>query len=242
MRNYAIVTAAGKGTRFGSNKALYPLLGKPLLVWSLEVFSKVVDEIWITCPENFHEEYRVAGSGFHNVNFISGGETRYKSVRRAFEVLGSDGIVLIHDAARPLLSRDLVERVMRATTEYGAAIPVLPVTDTVKEVEDERIIRTVPREHLYLAQTPQGFRCALLKDAYSKVEGTDLTDEAMIVELAGHPVHCVPGERTNLKITEPSDIALAEFYLQKETLPASVGSGIRARRGQGRPRYKSGEP
>jgi len=215
MRNYTIITAAGKGTRFGGNKALYPLRGKPLLVWSLEVFSKLVDLIVVTFPEGSEDAYRSVASTFHNVKFVSGGETRFESVRKAFESLKPGRIVLIHDAARPLVSPALVERVLIATEKHGAVVPVLPVTETVKEVEKDHVKRTVPRERLYLAQTPQGFRYDILADAYSRSERNDMTDESMLVESAGHEVFCIKGERRNLKITEPSDTALAEFYLNE---------------------------
>ena len=216
MRNYAIITAAGKGVRFGGNKALYPLSGKPILVWSLEIFSKVVDEVTVTYPEGHQEQFRDAISTFHNVKLISGGETRYQSVRKAFESLNADGVVLIHDAARPLISRGLVERILRRAHQKGAVIPVLPVTETVKEVEKDKIVGTIARDRLALAQTPQGFHSSILADSYARVQNQDITDEAMLVELAGKKVFCVPGEAINLKITEPSDITLAEFYLRKE--------------------------
>jgi 2-C-methyl-D-erythritol 4-phosphate cytidylyltransferase len=215
MRKYAIVTAAGKGMRFGGNKALCPLLGKPLLAWSLDVFAKIVDQMVITFPEGSEEAYRSAAFGFHNVNFVSGGETRYDSVRKAFESLTAGSVVLIHDAARPLVSPDLVERVLSAAAKHGAVVPVLPVMETVKEVTGDRIDRTIPRDRLYVAQTPQGFRFEILADAYSKVVRNDATDESMLVESAGHEVYCVKGEPRNLKITEPSDITLAEFYLKE---------------------------
>jgi 2-C-methyl-D-erythritol 4-phosphate cytidylyltransferase len=215
MRNVAIITAAGKGARFGGNKALHPLLGKPILVWSLEIFTKLVDQVVITYPEGEEDRFRLAVSAFHNVKLVSGCETRHLSVRRGFESLSEGGIVLIHDAARPLVSRDLAERVLRFATEKRAVIPVVPVTDTVKEVEKDRIVRTIARDKLALAQTPQGFHGSLLADAYARVQNQDITDEAMLVELAGAEIFCIPGEFTNIKITEPSDIPLAEFYLRK---------------------------
>jgi 2-C-methyl-D-erythritol 4-phosphate cytidylyltransferase/2-C-methyl-D-erythritol 2,4-cyclodiphosphate synthase len=216
MRNHAIITAAGKGSRFGGNKALHLLSGKPLLVWSLEIFSKLVDEIVVTYPEGDQRQFSEVVSTFHNVKLISGGETRFRSVRKGFESLNANGVVLIHDAARPLVSNSLVERILHSATEKGAVIPVLPVSDTVKEVEKDRIVRTIARDRLMLAQTPQGFHSSILAEAYSRVQNQDVTDEAMLAELAGIEVFCIPGEVANLKITEHSDITLAEFYLRKE--------------------------
>ncbi len=217
--NYAIVTAAGKGTRFGGNKALYPLQNKPLLAWSLSIFenSLSIDEIYVAIPSGAEEApYRriCSDEGFTKVKFVQGGETRYDSVRNAFLSLKpSEGVVMIHDAARPLLSPELFQRVFDATIAYGAAIPVLPVSETVKEVESEWVVRTMPRENLFTAQTPQGFQSDVLKAAYSKINDNRVTDEAMLVEMAGFRVHVVKGERKNIKITEASDIKLAECFL-----------------------------
>jgi 2-C-methyl-D-erythritol 4-phosphate cytidylyltransferase len=216
MRNYAIITAAGKGARFGGNKALHPLSGKPVLVWSLEIFSKLVDEIVVTHPVGQQDQFNAVISSFHNVKLISGCETRHLSVQKGFESLNANGVVLIHDAARPLVSLDLARRILHSATEKGAVIPVLSVSDTVKEVDQGRIIRTIARERLTLAQTPQGFHSSVLADAYARAQNQDVTDEAMLVELAGVEVFCIPGEAVNLKITEPSDITLAEFYLRKQ--------------------------
>lgn len=217
--NYSIVTAAGQGIRFGSRKALYPLQNRPLLAWALSSFerSASIGEIIVTIPRgDSHDPYRriCTEEGFQKVRFIDGGETRYHSVRNAFlSIERPEGFVLIHDAARPLLSLDLVQRVIDATEKFGAAIPVLPVSDTVKEVEGDRIVRTIEREKLFLAQTPQGFRAEILVAAYSKMKDNNFTDEAMLVEMAGYDVHVVKGEQKNIKITEASDIRLAEFYL-----------------------------
>jgi 2-C-methyl-D-erythritol 4-phosphate cytidylyltransferase len=216
MRNCAIITAAGKGSRFGSLKALYPLREKPLLVWSLEAFSKLVDQLIVTFPEGSEQTFRSAASAFHNVKFISGGETRYDSVKKAFETIETGDLVLIHDAARPLVSRHLIERVLTAAQRSRAAIPVLPVAETVKEVIGNVIERTIPRDRLYTAQTPQGFDLEILKECYAKSERNDYTDESMLVESAGHNVFCVPGDRRNIKITEPFDIQLAETLLDEE--------------------------
>jgi 2-C-methyl-D-erythritol 4-phosphate cytidylyltransferase len=217
--NYAIVTAAGKGIRFGGNKALYPLRNKPLLAWALSNFqmNSSIDEIVVTVPQNDPLE------AFENIcmaeniakaRFVRGGATRSESVRNAFSTMKDmDGVVLIHDAARPLVSMSLIERILEAASKYGAAIPVLPINETVKEVAGDRIVRTIPREHLFVAQTPQGFRSALLASAYSTIGDRSVTDEAMLVEMAGQEVYVLNGERTNIKITEASDIQIAESFL-----------------------------
>jgi 2-C-methyl-D-erythritol 4-phosphate cytidylyltransferase len=218
--NYAIVTAAGKGNRFGGNKALHPLRGRPLLAWAVSNFEKhhSVGEIVVTVPPDQETAARfreICGiENFTKVRFVTGGETRYHSVRNAvFSIQDANGILLIHDAARPLLSMTLLESVLEATTQYGAVVPVVPVSETVKEVQKGSVVRTVSREHLFLAQTPQGFRMDILASAYSKIEDATVTDEAMLVELAGYEVHVVSGEKRNIKITEGPDIRIAESFL-----------------------------
>jgi 2-C-methyl-D-erythritol 4-phosphate cytidylyltransferase len=217
--NYAIVTAAGKGTRFGDKKTLHLLHGRPLLSWSLRVFEQApeVQQVIVTFPpEDSEQAYKkiCEQENYQKVSFIEGGNSRYDSVRNAFLSLkDQDGIVLIHDAARPLLSRELLLRVLEATQKHGAALPVLPITETVKEIEGERVVRTLPREKLFVAQTPQGFRVELLAEAYDRIKDSNLTDEAMLVELAGFEVYTVPGDLKILKITERSYIRLAEMYL-----------------------------
>ncbi len=217
--NYAIVTAAGKGSRFGEKKTLHLLNEKPLLSWSLRVLEEApeIAEVIVTfAPDDSEEAYKKVcrDENFKKARFVAGGDTRYDSVRNAFFSLKEEkGIVLIHDAARPLLSRELLLRVLEATQKHGAALPVLPITETVKEVEGEQVARTLSREKLFVAQTPQGFRVELLASAYAKIVDSNVTDEAMLVEMAGYRVHVVAGESRNLKITEPSDIRVAETYL-----------------------------
>jgi len=157
---------------------------------------------------------------FTKAALVKGGPARYDSVRNGFHsILGAQDtdVVLIHDAARPLITSTLVKLVLTAAAENGAAIPLLAVPETVKEVANERIVRTIKRDQLFLAQTPQGFQYGILKDAYAKAEshGAHWTDEAMLVEAAGHSITGVPGEKRNLKVTDPDDLRLAEFYLEE---------------------------
>jgi 2-C-methyl-D-erythritol 4-phosphate cytidylyltransferase len=216
---HAIVTAAGKGIRFGDKKTLHLLNGKPLLSWSLRVLEEApeITDVIVTFPaDDSAEAYKriCEVNNYKKVRFVAGGDTRYDSVRNAFFSLKDpQGIILIHDAARPLLSRELLLRVLVAAEKHGAAVPVLPISETVKEIEGEMIVRTLPREKLFVAQTPQGFRVELLAEAYGKIKDSNVTDEAMLVEMAGYSVHAVAGDHRNLKITERSDIRVAEIYL-----------------------------
>jgi 2-C-methyl-D-erythritol 4-phosphate cytidylyltransferase len=217
--NFAIITAAGKGKRFGSNKALHPLHGKALIWWAVRIFqrSDPIDRIYVTYPiDNTGELYRemLQDCGPKEISFIKGGESRFESVRNAvLSIKEKTGIVLIHDAARPLASPELVSTVCGGAEKFGAAIPVLEVQETVKEIDSARIVRTLPRERIYLAQTPQGFKIELIMAAYRTDLQGNVTDESMLMEKIGHEVHVVPGEKQNLKITELSDLQLAEHYL-----------------------------
>jgi 2-C-methyl-D-erythritol 4-phosphate cytidylyltransferase len=165
------------------------------------------------------EEFGFAG----RVHVVEGGDNRQESVAHALAALNceDDDIVLVHDAVRPLIDAATIERTIDAVIEHGAAIVGLPAIDTVKQVERTAhgalITSTIPREFVVLAQTPQGFRFGLLQQAFAEAteDGFVGTDEASVVERAGHPVAVVPGSQVNLKITQPGDLALAEFYLRQ---------------------------
>jgi 2-C-methyl-D-erythritol 4-phosphate cytidylyltransferase len=144
-------------------------------------------------------------------------------VRAGLDALpaGFDGVVLVHDAARPLVTVELVEAVVHAAQEHGAAIPVVPVADTIKEIGGGRVTATVDRERLAAAQTPQGFRREVLVRAYESAfaDGIVLTDESMAVERLGLPVACVPGSPRNRKLTAADDLAWAERVLHADARP-----------------------
>lgn len=226
--NYAIIAAGGRGKRFQAAvpKQLLPLRGRPVLGWVLKTLQHEprVDGIYVTYPQNDPEierRYRevLEQEKITKAQLIQGGEERYHSVRNAFRaiILAADSdLVLIHDAARPLLSSGLLRRLLEAGAAKGAVIPVWPVHETIKQAEHDRIVRTIPRQHMFLAQTPQVFPYGMLKAAYASVEPTpEITDEAILVEKAGFEVMTVQGERRNIKITEPADLELAEYYLNQ---------------------------
>jgi 2-C-methyl-D-erythritol 4-phosphate cytidylyltransferase len=229
----AIVAAAGMGTRMGPGmpKQFLELDGVPILVFTLRrlASSPLLTEFWVASPEEHVETLRerLAQENLgRSVRVVAGGETRQESVGRALEhVSGEVELVLVHDAVRPFVTREMVERVVAEARDCGAAIVGVPAIDTVKEVkraslpEDAALITaTIPRERIVLAQTPQVFSTQLLRDAYSRAEqdGMTASDEAALVERLGHTVHVVLGSQRNLKITRPSDMALARFYLEQE--------------------------
>jgi 2-C-methyl-D-erythritol 4-phosphate cytidylyltransferase len=175
-------------------------------------------------------EAQVADYGFSDrVQVVQGGDHRQESVAHALSSLPAepDDIVLVHDAVRPLIDAATIERTIDAVIQHGAAIVGLPAVDTIKQVERTAhgalITSTIPREFIVLAQTPQGFRYALLQSAFAEAtaDGFVGTDEASVVERAGHPVAVVPGSQVNLKITQPGDLELAEFYLHQR-MPAGA--------------------
>jgi len=229
----AIIPAAGMGTRMGGEtpKQFLELDGAPILLHAVRrlascdlvtdiILATRADELarleQLVRPENFRQPIRV----------VRGGATRQESVAAALEHVSDDTeLVAVHDAVRPLVTRDQVTRVIEEARKCGAAILGIPAMDTVKEVkraslpEDVALITaTIPRERVVLAQTPQVFRTKLLKEAFAKAfaDQVNASDEAGIVERLGQDVHVVHGTERNLKITKPADMELARFYLELE--------------------------
>lgn len=209
-------------------KQFLALDGIPILIHSLRAFASAprVTSIVVAVrkPEVERVEAQIAEYGFSDrVKVVEGGDTRQESVAHALAALPAapDDIVLVHDAVRPLIDAATIERTIDAVAETGAAIVGLPAVDTIKQVERTAhgalITSTIPREFIVQAQTPQGFRFALLQSAFAEAtaDGFVGTDEASIVERAGHSVAVVPGSQVNLKITQPGDLELAEFYLRQ---------------------------
>jgi 2-C-methyl-D-erythritol 4-phosphate cytidylyltransferase len=209
-------------------KQFLALDGVPILIHSLRAFAAVprVTAIYVAVRKTETERVLadVAEHGFNGkVHVVEGGDNRQESVAHALAALpaAADDIVLVHDAVRPLIDSATIERTIDAVAEHGAAIVGLPAVDTIKQVERTAhgalITSTIPREYVVLAQTPQGFRYGLLRKAFAEAtsDGFVGTDEASVVERAGLPVAVVPGSQVNLKITQPGDLELAEFYLHQ---------------------------
>jgi 2-C-methyl-D-erythritol 4-phosphate cytidylyltransferase len=219
MQAVAIVVAAGRGERMGAErpKAFLELLGEPLLLRAARAFEAApsVGGIVAVVPDSETQAARALLAPLAKLRaVVAGGERRQDSVLAGLEQLpdGFDGVVLVHDAARPLVEVELIEAVARQASATGAALPVLPLVDTVKRVRGGRVVETLDRAELGGAQTPQGFRCALLREAYDAARraGVELTDESTAVERMGHAVHAVPGSKRNRKLTTPDDLAWAE--------------------------------
>jgi 2-C-methyl-D-erythritol 4-phosphate cytidylyltransferase len=230
MQVFVILPAAGLGTRMAGAqpKQFLALSGLPILIHSLRAFASVerITNIYVAVRKTEIErvEAQVSEYGFAGrVHVVEGGDNRQESVSNALAALPAepDDIVLVHDAVRPLIDAATIDRTIDAVIEYGAAIVGLPAVDTIKQVERTAhgalITSTIPREFVVLAQTPQGFRYGLLQRAFAEAnaDGFVGTDEASVAERAGLPVAVVHGSQVNLKITQPGDLALAEFYLQQ---------------------------
>jgi 2-C-methyl-D-erythritol 4-phosphate cytidylyltransferase len=222
MPSLAILVAAGRGERMGKGrpKAFLELAGQALVLRSARAFDEApsVTGIVAVVPGSEVSSARTLLAPVRKLfAVVPGGERRQDSVLEGLRQApdGFDGVVLVHDAARPLVEVSLVEAVARAAAETGAALPVLPVVDTLKRVREGLVFETVAREELGAAQTPQGFRLALLVEAYEAAfrDRVTLTDEAMAVERLGAPVRAVPGSPRNRKITTPEDLAWAEGVL-----------------------------
>jgi len=230
MQVFVILPAAGLGTRMAGPqpKQFLSLDGLPILIHSLRAFAAVqrITAVYVAVrqPEIERVQAQIAEYGFADrVKVVEGGDNRQESVANALAALPAqpDDIVLVHDAVRPLIDAATIDRTIDAVLQHGAAIVGMPAVDTIKQVERTAhgalITSTIPREFVVLAQTPQGFRYGLLQKAFAEAtaDGFVGTDEASLIERAGLPVAVVPGSQVNLKITQPGDLELAEFYLRR---------------------------
>jgi 2-C-methyl-D-erythritol 4-phosphate cytidylyltransferase len=233
IRITAILPAAGLGTRMGAEtpKQFLELDGVPVLIFTLRRLATcpAITEFVIAtrAEEGDAIAARVAKENLGGpVHVVRGGDTRQDSVANALAEVPSDAdLILVHDAVRPLVTCDQIERVIAEAVSCGAAILGVPAMETVKEVKRASlpadvalITATIPRERVVLAQTPQVFHASLLLEAFAKArqDGVSASDEAGLIERMGRDVHVVAGSERNLKITRPGDMQLAEFYLREE--------------------------
>jgi 2-C-methyl-D-erythritol 4-phosphate cytidylyltransferase len=239
MKVAVIIPAAGLGTRMARAKTKKPvpskqfteLKGTPILIRTLRAFATHprVDDLVVVLRKDelagFQSRLETEETSLlaQKVSLVEGGEHRQDSVANGLNSLRAapDDIVLVHDAVRPFITAEIIDEVISAAQKSGAAIAGLPAVDTIKQVERTAegaiITATIPRERLVQAQTPQGFRYSVIKKAFddATADGFVGTDEASLVERAGHPVVVVMGSARNIKITTPADMELAEFYLGK---------------------------
>ncbi len=223
----AVIVAAGASRRMGGqDKVLAAVAGRPLLAWAVDAVaaSPLVDRLVVVAAPERVGEWRSADWLPRRVaSVVAGGATRAASVARGVAELGrldpdgADRPVLVHDGARPLVSAALVTAVAEAAARTGAAIPVLPVSETVKRLDGDRVLGTVDRAQLAVAQTPQGVRRSLLARAWERFPADgdrQFTDEAALLEACTIPVHAIPGEAANLKVTLPDDLLRVRAALE----------------------------
>ncbi len=224
------VGAKGKQKKTPPSKQFTELGGTPILIHTLRKFAAVdaVSEIWVALRENEIEGFRARLESeakdllTKKVELVVGGEHRQQSVENALKavVAAAEDIILVHDAVRPFVTREIIQEVIEAARKYGAGVAGLPAVDTVKQVErtaEGALIKaTIPRAGIVMAQTPQGFRYGVIKKAFDEASADGFlgTDEASLVERSGHEVAVVMGSPRNIKITAPADMELAEFYLK----------------------------
>ena len=221
MKEFVIIVAGGKGLRMGSDipKQFLPIGGKPVLMRTLErfreysanlqiilVLPKAQQDYWQgLCKEyEFGVKYQLA----------DGGETRFHSVQNGLALIPNDaeGVVGVHDGVRPFPSIDVIRRCYETAQSQKAVVPVIPVVETVRHLENEKSV-TVPRDEYCLVQTPQTFDIQLLKAANRQPYNDGFTDDASVVESYGHPIFLVEGNRENIKITTPFDLKIAETLI-----------------------------
>ena len=220
----AVIPAAGWGKRMGGSmpKQFLRIQGKPLLIHTLEAFERceridtvilIVSDDQIEAARTMLDTWCVTKVGA----VVPGGEERQESVRHGLEALKEDAVLaVIHDGVRPLVTPELITKVIDAADKSGAAILAVPVRDTVKKGTD-MVERTLDRKSLWLVQTPQVFRTDWIVEAYRSAEreGFETTDDAALVERMGHTVHIVAGDPSNFKVTSQADLRLAELILER---------------------------
>ena len=225
MNVKVLIPAAGTGRRMGTetNKQYLELAGRSVLSRTIAIFEQhpLIDNIFIIAAKAelaFCEEEIVVRGNFRKVSaVVVGGAERQDSVYCGLQACkaADDDLILIHDGARPLVNAEIIDQVIDSVQQYGACLTAVPAKDTIKVVEDNCVIDTPDRKTLWLAQTPQAFRYALIRQAHDRAaeEGFRATDDAQLAEWAGHKVHVVQGDYSNLKITTPEDLELAEHLL-----------------------------
>jgi 2-C-methyl-D-erythritol 4-phosphate cytidylyltransferase len=219
---HTIIVAAGSGSRFGANmpKQFCELKGRPVLMHTINAIRKATDNADITLVlsrdmrsfwSELCEKHR-----FCSPRVVDGGDTRWHSVKNAVSTIDSNSadIIMVHDGARPIVDADMVQRLVVAVGEHGAAIPAIAVTDSLRQLSEPKscIGKAVDRSLFRAVQTPQAFKANMLIDAYRLPYSTLFTDDASVVEAAGHTVVMVEGSPRNIKITNPGDIDIAALF------------------------------
>ena len=248
MKKTVIIVAAGKGLRMGSDlpKQFLPFQGKPVLMRTLEVFSRwdAEADLLTVIPEEYADYWKML---CRELNFsiahrvVYGGETRFLSVRNGLNAVESYGLIAIHDGVRPFVTPNVINTCFNVAALWGAAIPVIPMIDSVREIIgageglEGNASRPFDRTRLCIVQTPQVFNSDVLRKAYEQPYDERFTDDATVVEASGHPIFLVEGNRENIKITTPEDLIqlrITNYELRVESRcfnPPSIMSSMKRR-------------
>jgi 2-C-methyl-D-erythritol 4-phosphate cytidylyltransferase len=224
MPYQVIIPAAGQGKRMGvgKNKLLLDLNGIPVFIHTLRVFEtdEECESIVLAIHPNDEVEFKTLLEN-HKItkviHIVSGGKERQHSINNALKTVSGNGVILVHDAARPFVKKEHIHRLMEAAEKYGAAILGVPAKDTMKKVQDGKVVETVERTSLWAVQTPQAFRMSILLEANELAEKENFvgTDDASLVERLSVPIKMVQGDYDNIKLTTPEDLLFAEAILKK---------------------------
>jgi 2-C-methyl-D-erythritol 4-phosphate cytidylyltransferase len=220
MYKYAIIVAGGSGTRMGGEqpKQFRDLLGKPILWHTLKAFTDAYDDIQLilVLPEAYIPTGKEYAKDFpnHRIRVTPGGETRFHSVRSGLQLVDAHSLVFVHDGVRCLVTPQLIRSCGEAASDMGNAIPSIAASDTIR-IETDHGSELIDRTRVRIIQTPQTFFSDVLKSAFEQPYQESFTDEASVVEKEGVEIHLVEGEKTNIKITTPMDLLIAEKILEK---------------------------
>ena len=216
-----IIVAGGTGTRMGSDlpKQFHLLEGKPLLMHTILAFHQACPDASIVVPlpaDQFSlwDELRKEHGFEIPLQVVAGGQTRFHSVKNALKILPAEGIVAIHDGARPLVSSNLILRAFEGANSDGNAVPAVYLRDSLRKIEGEKAV-PVNRSFYLMIQTPQVFRLEEAHSAYQQEYRAEFTDDATVMESAGHTIHLIEGEPVNIKITCPEDMAIAQALMTR---------------------------
>ncbi len=220
-KKYAVIVAGGRGTRMGGYipKQFLPFLGKPLLIYAIEAFHLALPDakIILVVPQDHLSSVQTIIRSFmakFDLTITAGGETRFHSVQNGLKYVNNDGIVFVHDAARPMITHDLILRCYKSALANGNAIPAIAQAESVRMVGGNNVSTPVNRDLLRIIQTPQTFRTEQILPAFNRPYRADFTDEASVVEDFGIKVNLIEGTFDNIKLTNPIDFIIAEALLK----------------------------
>lgn len=224
MKKFALIVAGGSGTRMKQSvpKQLLELVGKPVLMHTFSAFSNYDKEIEfvLVLPPGLSETWKELCKKHHfnkKHKLVPGGGNRFQSVKNGLDMITGNGIVFIHDGVRPLVSANTIENCYQMTLEKGNALPVIPVSESVR-MSEGTLNQPLDRSRLFLVQTPQTFLSSEIKNAYKQTYNQTFTDDATVLENAGRQINLVKGNRENIKITYPEDLLFAEALLHNKVL------------------------